>query len=73
MLLVALGEDDVEEVMAILFPDGMPAAVPAATDNGADDAGESVVIPQAEALMVTAVQELRDSLIRLREGALAAD
>jgi hypothetical protein len=65
MLLVALGEDDVEEVMAVLFPDGMPAVKPVATD-----AGDGVV---TEALMVTAVQELRNSLIRLREGAPAAD
>ena len=69
MLLVALGEDDVEEVMGILFPDGMPATEPvAATD---DDAGDGVVIPQAEALMVQAVKELRDSLIRLREASAA--
>jgi hypothetical protein len=74
MLLVALGEDDVEEVMAILFPEGMPAPSTSAGAEGSDDeAGEGVVIPQAEALMVAAVKELRDSLIRLREGAPAAD
>lgn len=66
MLLVALGEDDVDEVMELLFPDGEPVASTSTATDG-------VVIPQAEALMVTAVKELRDSLIRLREGIPAVD
>lgn len=70
MLLVALGEDDVEEVMATLFPDGEPVADPSRPEGtrSGTDAVDGVV---TEALMVQAVKELRDSLVRLREASAA--
>lgn len=67
MLLVALGEDDVDELMGILFPDGEPvASLPATNEDGTISEGGMMI-------MIEAVQELRNSLIRLREGAPAAD
>ena len=60
MLLVALGENDIDELMAAMYddqgqrlgPDGKPLPTPA--DNAADG-------------MTEAVRELRDSLVSLRE------
>lgn len=64
MLLIALGEDDVDEIVEQLFPNGeVPEQAQPSTDQG--DVPER---PQAEALMVAAVQELRSTLIRLQEG-----
>ena len=51
MLLVALGDEDVDATVARLFPEGQTAAQPAER-----------AVPQAEALMVEAVRELRDRL-----------
>lgn len=62
MLLVALGEDDVDEVMAILFPDGETTT---ATVVATDEAG---TITEAGMIMIEAVQELRNTMVRLREG-----
>lgn len=57
MLLVALGEDDIDEIIERLFPDG---EVP--EDDGLAER------PQAESLMIEAVRELREALVKLREG-----
>lgn len=54
MVLVALGQDDVDEIVNRLYPDGQEATPPA---------GER---PQAEAMMVEAVKELRNALANLR-------
>lgn len=56
LLLVALGEDDVDEIIERLFPDG---------EEPAPD-GE---LTQSEAMMVDAVKELHGALVKLREGA----
>lgn len=55
LLLIALGEDDVDEIIDRLFPDG---ETPAPT----------AVVTQAEAVMLDAVRELHGALVRLREG-----
>lgn len=67
MLLSALGEDDIDEIMGDLFPDGTPAGStrPGSISSPVGTPGER---PQAEALMVAAVRELRDSLMRLQEN-----
>lgn len=76
MLFSALGVQDSDELLAAMFPDGQTpqtqapvapdaepdAAVAAVADGGADGAG------MAEALMVAAVQELRQALVGLSEG-----
>lgn len=56
MLLVALGEDDVDELIKRMFPDGQAQAMPA---------GEEA--PAAEAMMTEAVRELRAGLLTLVE------
>ena len=59
MILVALGQDDVDEILGRLYPDGV--AEPGMVVDGQR--------PQSEAMMVEAVRELRSALVRLREGA----
>ena len=54
MILVALGQDDVDEIISRLYPDGEPLADMHST------------MPQSEAMMVEAVKELRSALVRLR-------
>jgi hypothetical protein len=63
LLLVALGEDDIDAILAKLFDEeGNPLhPAPAATAPATD-------VPAAEAMMVDAVKELHGALIRLREG-----
>lgn len=76
MLLVALGEDDVDTVLARVFAaDGQPLQPPPSlpqgggTVDGADDEADEEIParPTSEALMVEAVKELRDALNRLQE------
>lgn len=55
MLLIALGEDDVDEIINRLYPDGQVPEQPVDGNR-----------PQSEALMVEAVRELRDSLVKLQ-------
>lgn len=63
LLLVALGQDDIDSILAKMFDkDGRPlgsTGSPGGTDAGA---------PAVEALMVGAVREMRDALVQLREG-----
>jgi hypothetical protein len=62
-LLTLLGISNVDEVMEEMYPDGeMPEPTEPATE-------EVPPRPQAEAMMVQAVSELRDSLARLQEPA----
>lgn len=56
MILVALGQDDVDEIVNRLYPDGKVIEPPV-------QSGER---PQAEAMMVEAVRELRNALSNLR-------
>lgn len=56
VLLSTLGVPDVDVIVERLFPDG---EVPEEEENE---------MPQAEAMMVEAVKELRDELLKLREG-----
>lgn len=72
LLLTALGEDDIDEILADLFDEnGQP--VQPVQPHPSPPQGEGTVggqmapaRPQSEALMVEAVRELRDSLLRLR-------
>lgn len=69
MLLVALGQDDVDEMVERLFPNGeepeeqRPETGDQATAQSGSPRGA------VEAMMVDAVRELRDRLLRLRERA----
>lgn len=65
MLLVALGQDDVDEMVERLFPNGEEPEEqrPETGDQG------TAQRPAVEAMMVDAVRELRDRLLRLRERA----
>lgn len=63
ILLTQLGINDVEEIVSRMFPDGETGEeeeVPAATER-----------PQAEAMMVQAIKELRSSLVKLQENGAA--
>lgn len=66
MLLVALGEDDVDEIVERMFPNGEVPEASGTVDSETVDSGTVPVRPQAEAMMVEAVRELRDNLLRLR-------
>lgn len=72
MLLLALGEDDVDEIINRLFPEGETAAPPApepATDRAPEPATEPAPErPTSESMMIEAVKELRASLLRLKEA-----
>lgn len=57
LVLVALGQDDVDEIVDQLFPGG---EVP-------EDDDEAPERPQSEALMIEAVKELRGALAKLAE------
>lgn len=68
MLLVLLGVPDAGEIVEKLFPNG---DVPESEEpEQSEPAGDERMPerPQAEAMMVAAVKELRDSLVKLQEG-----
>jgi hypothetical protein len=65
MLMSALGVKDSDEILAAMFPDGQ---VPPSASSGAGAEGEPVEPPMAEALMINAVRELRQALVKLQEG-----
>lgn len=60
LMLSALGEDDIDEMIARLFPEGEGEAPPPPTATPERT--------QAEAAMIEAVREARAALLRLREG-----
>lgn len=62
LMLSALGEDDIDEMIGRLFPDGEGEAPP--PPSQAQPAPERT---QAEAAMVAAVREMRGALMRLQE------
>lgn len=62
-LLTLLGVPDVEEIVKRLFPNG-EAPEPEPADDGGDE--QVPERPQAEAMMINAVRELRDALATLR-------
>jgi hypothetical protein len=66
ILLTLIGVPDTDEIVERMFPDG---TAPEAETPPATDAPER---PAAESLMVSAVRELRASLLALRENGVAA-
>lgn len=68
MILVALGQDDVDEIISRLYPDGEPLPIPSFQDKPQNREGAVTERPRSEAMMVEAVKELRSALVRLREG-----
>lgn len=65
-LLTLLGISNVDEIIEEMFPGG---EIPEDTEDTAEDTEELPERPQAEALMVDAVRELRKSLLTLKEAA----